>query len=506
VSLSSPYRLLNNTAWNIIGRFIAVGVSIGLTSYLVANLGTERFGLWALANLLVGYFSLADLGIQASLVRQIAFARPDENPEELSKIVSTSFFVFFGAFVVAAPAALVLAPMFKAFMPSGELAAEALLVVQVAIGSVFLSIAFAVLNSILPGVQRMDLSNQIGAMGSLALLGGSVIAIEGGWGVPGVLLASIAAKILQGWASYLVARGLFPQFRLLERHVDRAVWKELFSFGWKIQVSRLCELGTFTFDRLFLSVAAGVGALGLYQPAVQVATQARMLPFLAIQALLPYTSELSAAGQKDKLRRIYFEGSLYLSFATFALLGFLIAFAPWLTLAWLGEDFESEKVALWIRIFCLGYLFNVPLSLAGIVSQAIGRPGIQARSSLMGAGLNVILAPLGFWYAGVTGLTVGATMAVVLPSLWFAWALHRAIGVTNIEFQKKSVVAPLAHWFPAVVVGLAATSQFGPTERSTAFAFAGAAGLVWAGYGWMAARRLELFDVRARIEALDHSD
>ncbi len=68
MSLSSPSRLLSNTAWNIIGRFVAVGVSIGLTSYLIANLGTERFGLWALANLLVGYFSLADLGIQASVI------------------------------------------------------------------------------------------------------------------------------------------------------------------------------------------------------------------------------------------------------------------------------------------------------------------------------------------------------------------------------------------------------------------------------------------------------
>ena len=87
MSLSSPGRLLSNTAWNVAGRVVGVGVSIALTSYLLDRLGTERFGLWALANLLVGYFSLADLGIQASLIRQIAFCRPDENPDQLSRIV-----------------------------------------------------------------------------------------------------------------------------------------------------------------------------------------------------------------------------------------------------------------------------------------------------------------------------------------------------------------------------------------------------------------------------------
>jgi O-antigen/teichoic acid export membrane protein len=347
----------------------------------------------------------------------------------------------------------------------------------------------------------MDYSNIIATVGSLGLLGGAVFAIESGWGVPGLLLVSVGAKALQGLASYIVACGMFPKFRLLETHVDWQTWKQLYSFGWKIQVSRLCEMGTFTFDRLFLSAVAGVGALGLYQPAVQVATQSRMLPFLAVQALLPYTSELSASGEKEKLRRTYFEGSLYLSFAAFALLGFLIAFAPWLTLAWLGAGFED--VAKWIRIFCLGYLFNVPLSLGGLVSQAIGRPGIQARSAMIGTGLNLFAAPAGYWLGGVTGLTIGATLAVVAASLWFASALHRALGTTNIDFLRRSIQAPLAHWVPAVLVGLAAGSQFGQVDRLEAFALCATVGVVWAGYGWMAARRLELLDVHARLESLD---
>jgi len=80
LSRSDPSRLVSNTLWNLIGRVSQIFVGLFLTPYLLTNLGQERFGLWALANLLIGYLSLADLGISSSLVRHIAHVQPDENP------------------------------------------------------------------------------------------------------------------------------------------------------------------------------------------------------------------------------------------------------------------------------------------------------------------------------------------------------------------------------------------------------------------------------------------
>ena len=38
-----------------------------------------------------------------------------------------------------------------------------------------------------------------------------------------------------------------------------------------------------------------------------------------------------------------------------------------------------------------------------------------------------------------------STLAVVAASLWFASALHRALGTTNIDFLRRPIQAPLAH-------------------------------------------------------------
>ena len=459
MSPSPQARLVSNTLWNGVGRVTTVLVGLFLTPYILARVGQERFGLWALANLLIGYFSLADLGIQSSLVRQIAYAQPHRNPTKLSEIVSTSFFFYLGAFVVAAPASLFLGPwLVHSFrelsldaMPD-HMIEEGTFVVTFVAATLFLSIALAVFTSIFPGVQRMDRANQVVIITSLANLGTAVFVLEKGWGVRGLVVASLAVKLVNAVANHQVSRRLYPSLELALRHVKWPVWKELLSFGWKIQVARLAETLALTFDRLFLSLVGGVGLLGRYQPAVQVTTHSRILPHLLISAALPYASELSAQNDRVALTSLYLRGTLYLTTISYALLGLVTAAAPFLTTMWLGPGYAD--VALWIRILCVGYVINAPLSLGGLLTQAIGRPGIQARSALMVGGLNFVLAPLGFFLAGITGLAIGSTASLVVASIWFFGVLHRTLGLSSMRVIRFCYQQPALYMLlPAAMLG-----------------------------------------------------
>ena len=289
MSRSDPTRLISNTLWNLVGRGAQLAVGLFLTPYLLTHLGQERFGLWALANLLIGYLSLADFGIQSSLVRHIAHSQPDERPLEFSRIISTSFFFYLGAAFLFAPLSLWAGPallrVFRFFSSEAippSLIEEAAFVITFVMATLFLSLALAVFSSIPSGLQRMDCANQLVVFTAIGNLTAALIAIEGGWGVRGLVAGMILVKLLIAAATYVVSLRLFDRMQVSLRHVRWSVWKELFSFGWKIQVARLCELLTYGFDRLFLSAAGGVAALGRYQPAVQVSTQTRMLPHFLI--------------------------------------------------------------------------------------------------------------------------------------------------------------------------------------------------------------------------------
>lgn len=504
MSRSDPSRLVRNTLWNLIGRVSQIFVGLFLTPYLLINLGQERFGLWALANLLIGYLSLADLGISSSLVRHIAHVQPDENPTEFSRIVSSSFYFYFGLFLLVAPLSFWAAPVLIWLLQSlGEetipssLLDEASFVVTFVIATLFLSLSFAVFSSIPTGLQRMERANQLTMASSVGGLIAAVVAIEGGWGVSGLVVGTMIVKALLALATYFVSLRLFGRLQVMPRHFQWRVWRELFSFGWKIQVSRLCELLTYGFDRLFLSFAGGVAALGRYQPAIQVATQTRMLPQFLVMAALPYASDLSAKQDRRALIELYLRGTLYVAYCSFALMGFVAASAPVLTRLWLGPGYDD--VALWIRIFSVAYLVTAPLSLGGLISQAIGRPGLQARSALLGTICTIIFSSTGYWMAEVTGLAAGSALAAVIPGLWFFQRLNDVLEVSTWTVIQRSLSAPAAYLLlPALVLGVA-VEQFPAASAGGAMLTLIVAGLVFSGPVLLGMARLDLWNVHAQL-------
>ena len=463
-------------------------------------------GWQTLANLLIGYFSLADLGIQSSLVRQIAYARPQQNPTKLSEIVSTSFFFYLGAFVIVGPASILLGPwLVRSFrglsanaMPD-YMIEEGTFVVTFVAATLFLSIALTVFTSILPGIQRMDRANQLVIITSLANVGAVVFVLEKGWGVSGLVVASLVVKLVSAVINHQLSRRLCPSLELALRHVKWPVWKELFSFGWKIQVARLCEILTFGFDRVLLSLVGGVAALGRYQPAVQVGTHARILPHLLVTAALPYASDLSAKRDRKALLTLYFEGTRFLAFVSFVVLGFVILAARFLTSAWLGPGYED--VAVWIRIFCAGYLVTAPLSLGGLISQAIGRPGIQARSALFGTTLTLVFSPAGLWIGGVTGLAVGSSLAVVGAGVWFLVAINMALEVSTSDFVRRCCLRPaLFALGPAFVLAILGQPLADvAASRSQALMAVLAAAVLFAVPCLWGLRSMDLLSIRTRL-------
>ena len=86
------------TGW----RFAAtLGVSFFLTPYLVGSLGKPRYDVWCVAESVLAYFTLLDMGLAACLVRFVAKHHASDDHTELNRMASTSLALFLGAGVVA---------------------------------------------------------------------------------------------------------------------------------------------------------------------------------------------------------------------------------------------------------------------------------------------------------------------------------------------------------------------------------------------------------------------
>ena len=64
--------IIQNVGWNLLGQIIPLFIALFCVPVMIANLGTERFGVFTLIASSLIYFNLFELGITLSLVHFLA--------------------------------------------------------------------------------------------------------------------------------------------------------------------------------------------------------------------------------------------------------------------------------------------------------------------------------------------------------------------------------------------------------------------------------------------------
>src|SRR3712207_2166233 len=66
--------LIRNTVWNILGTALPLLLTLLTFPVLIRSIGTERFGVLAIAWVVLGYFGLFDLGLGRATIKFMAEA------------------------------------------------------------------------------------------------------------------------------------------------------------------------------------------------------------------------------------------------------------------------------------------------------------------------------------------------------------------------------------------------------------------------------------------------
>ena len=89
-SLISGKILAHNTILNFIGQVIPLIVGVITIPFIIRGLGIERFGLLSLAWVVLGYFTILDLGLGRATIKFVAEALGKGEKDEISRIVWTA--------------------------------------------------------------------------------------------------------------------------------------------------------------------------------------------------------------------------------------------------------------------------------------------------------------------------------------------------------------------------------------------------------------------------------
>ncbi len=415
---SLSHKLVRNTIFNSLGRTSGLLGVLLITPYVVAMLGPRMFGLWSLVLVLTGYLELLDVGLRPAFMRYVAQFHHHEDEQGINRLLTSGFvFAAGAALIVLSLTVIFIQPLLRRMNVGVDLFAAASVVIPLAVVAFGIAAVYRLLEAVIWGLQRMDVSNGVAIGVTVLQLLGTVIALQGGYGLVGLVIArGLATLAGTGFLAFGLWR-LSPRLRLGYRYLRRSSLESLLRYGAKIQVTKLAELAILHGDKLFLGYFVGLPAVAFYELASRIVQGTKFLSVMITSAIVPAASELDASGDRDALRRLYRRASKYLVIAAAPLNLFPAAVAPWLVLAWLGTGYEP--VVMVLQALAIGHFAHVLTASGTTIARGIGLPEVETRYALLLMVLNLSLSLAFISRLGFTGVLFATPLALILGSTYF---------------------------------------------------------------------------------------
>lgn len=456
--LDAPDRLLGsrllgrNTVLNLVGQGLPLLVALVAIPLLIPRIGTERFGLLVIAWILLGYFSLFDMGLGRSLTQLAADRLGRGRGGEVRPLARTGLRLMAAIGALAGGALFLAAPLVshRLLELPPELRDETLTALRLLALAVPFVVVTAGLRGLLEAVQRFGWVNAVRIpQGTLTYLA-PLLVLPLSRTLPALVGALIAVRIL-AWGAHavLVARAFPREEGDAAPPSPRGHARELLRIGGWITVSNVVGPLMVYLDRFLIGAVLGAAAVAYYATPFEVVSRLWIIPGAITAVFFPAfaTGFRSDPGRAAELFRT--SGRIVLA-CVFPMALILMAFAPEALALWVGEEFAGPgaPVARWLL---LGILINAVAQVPFAFLQGVGRPDITAKVHLIEAPLYFV----GLWWLvgayGITGAAVAWTLRVLLDAALLFWLSGRVLPATRPGSRG------LMLWTLAGLAGLGAT-------------------------------------------------
>src|SRR5262249_47873807 len=256
--LTSGRLLARNTLWNLLGLLLPMAVGVLAVPPLVRGLGVPRFGILSLAWIVIGYFSLFDLGIGRALTKLVADKLGSNEQASIPPLVWTSLLLMLILGAAGSVIALGFSRwlVYRALKVPLELQTETLRSFYLLAGSIPLVTITSGLRGVLEAQQRFRVVTLIRIPMSVFSFLGPLLVLPFSRNLVPVVLVLIAGRLVACFAHLLACFRGMPGLR----HVsfERSVIRPVFSFGGWITIIGLVAPMMLYVDRFMVSALLSV--------------------------------------------------------------------------------------------------------------------------------------------------------------------------------------------------------------------------------------------------------
>ncbi len=444
-------KIIRNTFYNSVGRMWMMLLTLLLTPYILHKLGVQLFAVWSLIFVITTCLGFLDLGIGSSFSKYIAEYWAKKDYSSLNSVIGfgilfftiCSAVIFFLAYLLKGPLMWLLKvpELLQKDFTYGVIG----MVVVVSLVNIF-----SVFREFLFGVQRMDILNKIIIFSSLFYIFFTIFFLEKGMGIEGLVYSTGIRGVVLTLSTVFFSLKLFPTLRITFFPLNMNVFKKLFNYGIKMQVSNIAGMVHLQTDKVVISYFLGLNFVTFYELGQKIATAGRSLPAIILSALVPAISEIDTYNDHTKLKDLYYKGSKYIALTIFPLIFLTLTLASDVIHLWVGKGYPLAILAL--QVLVIEYGLNVLTGMGTSVVRGIGKPEYETRYAVLVMILQLILSIILIQLMGFKGILLSLLVSGLSGSFYFLVTFHKFFRESFKDLAKKVYSKPFfASGFAALI-------------------------------------------------------
>lgn len=423
LQLTDKKLLAKNTLWNLAGQVVPALVALVSVPIIIHKLGTDRFGVLALAWSVIGYFSLFDFGLGRAVTQLVARKLGAGEEKNLPGLIWTALTLLSGFGIIGAVVAALVSPLLvhRLLHVPEVLQPEALDCFYIMAASIPILAAANVFNGLLEARQKFNRVNLIRIPLGIAnfLLPLFIIPFtqKTYW-----LVALLGGTRLLGLAFYF--RNCLQVFPNLwrERRIQWNMARPLLGFGGWMTVSNIISPLMVTLDRFLIGSVLTVSAVAYYATPYELASRLNLFSGPLLRVLFP---AFSASHQQDRRHstELLKESAKFLFIFLSPVVLVIVLFSKEILGLWLGADFATQSQTV-LQFISIGVLINILAQLLFAYLQGAGRPDLPAKNHMFELPIYIVVLFLMLKKFGIEGAAAAWLFRVTLDSGLLYWQAH----------------------------------------------------------------------------------
>lgn len=435
---------------------LAFNIVIGLvyTPFMISKLGDGLYGIYSLANSLISFVTLLDLGFGQTLVRYISQAKVTGNREEERRL--NGFFL--KLYLCISAVALIIGMIVVYVYP--EVAAKTFsseetylfrIVFSILLVNVVISFPMSVFSATLNAYEQFFALKLANFIMSVLKYASMFLLLVFGYKLIAITVISFACSLgMQCFYVFYSVKKIGIRFSFAR--IDTNLTSEILHFSFFIFLNLIIDFLYSNTDKLILGAVSGTVAVSVYSIGIYFTSYFTELSGAMSGVFMPKIMALYKEGNRTEISNLFNRVGRLQMALLFLVLGGYICLGKEFIYLWVGTTYKDSYI--------IGLLIMLPSIVP--LTQNVGLTIIRAMNIhkyrsymyIAIAVLNVVISiPLAIRYGGI-GSAIGTCIATVLGQILFMNLFYSKRAYIDIKEYWKSFVKFFALDVVVLVVNL----------------------------------------------------